>query len=244
MTKDIKVCKLCQSICDSYKVHFKAKHKPVKCEKCKKIFEGKRRLKNHQKTHQQQRCVKCRMLIVGNNFTKHKRNCNPVPTPSLIEDHVYQALKSSQDPSHDHAYCWTVSPGMRIEPFKSAMAKAPCIIFIDKINHVGAKRTSSSLHPYANQTINQLLSEMDGSNKGVIVLGATNREEDLDEALLQPGRFDTKVQVSNPNIKGRKKILQLYLNKIKHDNTVKVDNLASRTTGFLRQGRQWEGCEW
>ena len=232
MTKDIKVCKLCQSICDSYKVHFKAKHKPVKCEKCKKIFEGKRRLKNHQKTHQQQRCVKCRMLIVGNDFTKHKRNCNPVPTPSPIEDHVYQALKSSQDPSHDHAYCWTVSPGMRIEPFKSAMAKAPCIIFIDKINHVGAKRTSSSLHPYANQTINQLLSEMDGSNKGVIVLGATNREEDLDEALLQPGRFDTKVQVSNPNIKGRKKILQLYLNKIKHDNTVKVDNLASRTTGF------------
>merc|ERR1711874_564751 len=83
-------------------------------------------------------------------------------------------------------------------------------------------------------TINQLLSEMDGfvSNEGVIVLGATNREDDLDKALLRPGRFDTKVQVSNPDIKGRKEILQLYLNKIKHDNTVKVETLASRTTGF------------
>ena len=118
--------------------------------------------------------------------------------------------------------------------FKSAKSKAPCVIFIDEIDSVGAKRTSSSLHPYANQTINQLLSEMDGfvSNEGVIVLGATNREDDLDKALLRPGRFDTKVQVSNPDIKGRKEILQLYLNKIKHDNTVKVDNLASRTTGF------------
>ena len=118
--------------------------------------------------------------------------------------------------------------------FKSAKAKAPCVIFIDEIDSVGGKRTSSSLHPYANQTINQLLSEMDGfvSNEGVIVLGATNRSEDLDKALLRPGRFDTKVQVSNPDIKGRTEILQLYLNKIKHDNSVKVENLAARTTGF------------
>jgi len=118
--------------------------------------------------------------------------------------------------------------------FKLAKAKAPCVIFIDEIDSVGGKRSSSSLHPYANQTINQLLSEMDGfvSNEGVIVLGATNREDDLDKALLRPGRFDTKVQVSNPDIKGRTQILQLYLNKIKHDNTVKLGDLAARTTGF------------
>ena len=66
--------------------------------------------------------------------------------------------------------------------FKTAKAKAPCVIFIDEIDSVGAKRTASAYHPYANQTINQLLSEMDGfiSNEGVIVLGATNREGDLD----------------------------------------------------------------
>jgi len=118
--------------------------------------------------------------------------------------------------------------------FKAAKAKAPCVIFIDEIDSVGGKRTSSTLHPYANQTINQLLSEMDGfiSNEGVIVLGATNRSEDLDKALLRPGRFDTKVQVSNPDVKGRKEILQLYLNKIKHDNSVNVETLAARTTGF------------
>jgi len=118
--------------------------------------------------------------------------------------------------------------------FKQAKNKAPCVVFIDEIDSVGGKRTSSSLHPYANQTINQLLSEMDGfvSNEGVIVLGATNRQDDLDKALLRPGRFDTKVQVSNPDIKGRKEILQLYLNKIKHDNTVKLETLAARTSGF------------
>merc|ERR1719228_599833 len=118
--------------------------------------------------------------------------------------------------------------------FKAAKARAPCVIFLDEIDSVGSKRTSSTLHPYANQTINQLLSEMDGfiSNEGVIVLGATNRREDLDKALLRPGRFDTTVQVSKPDIKGRTEILQLYLNKIKHDNSVNVEVLAARTTGF------------
>ena len=69
--------------------------------------------------------------------------------------------------------------------------RAPCVIFIDEIDTVGAKRTSSQIHPYANQTINQLLSEMDGfqQNEGVIVLGATNRRDNLDRALLRPGRF-------------------------------------------------------
>lgn len=79
----------------------------------------------------------------------------------------------------------------------AAKSRAPCVIFIDEIDSVGAKRTNSVLHPYANQTINQLLAEMDGfhKNEGVIVLGATNRRDDLDKALLRPGRFDVEVQV-------------------------------------------------
>ena len=118
--------------------------------------------------------------------------------------------------------------------FKAAKERAPCVIFIDEIDSVGGKRTSSSLHPYANQTINQLLSEMDGflCNEGVIVLGATNRSSDLDKALLRPGRFDTQVEVNNPDKKGRTEILHLYLGKIKHDNTINVETLASKTIGF------------
>eukprot|EP00092_Neocalanus_flemingeri_P032898 GFUD01035780.1.p1 GENE.GFUD01035780.1~~GFUD01035780.1.p1 ORF type:complete len:745 (-),score=192.85 GFUD01035780.1:309-2543(-) len=118
--------------------------------------------------------------------------------------------------------------------FKAAKERAPCVIFIDEIDSVGSKRTSSVLHPYANQTINQLLSEMDGfiSNEGVIVLGATNRADDLDKALLRPGRFDTQVNVNNPDVKGRIQILELYLSKIKHDDSVNMESLAKRTIGF------------
>ncbi len=84
------------------------------------------------------------------------------------------------------------------------------------------------------QTINQLLSEMDGfvTNEGVIVLGATNRAEELDRALLRPGRFDTRVTVPKPDMKGRKDILELYLGKIKHDASVDIDKLAKMTVGF------------
>ena len=80
----------------------------------------------------------------------------------------------------------------------SAKEKAPCVIFIDEIDSVGSKRSDSVFHPYANQTINQLLTEMDGFNKneGVIVLGATNRKQVLDKALLRPGRFDMEVKAS------------------------------------------------
>lgn len=82
--------------------------------------------------------------------------------------------------------------------FSTAKLRAPCVVFIDEIDSVGAKRTNSVLHPYANQTINQLLTEMDGfrQNEGVVVLGATNRRDDLDKALLRPGRFDVEVNVS------------------------------------------------
>ena len=89
------------------------------------------------------------------------------------------------------------------------------------------------LHPYANQTINQLLSEMDGfhQNEGVIVLGATNRRDDLDQALLRPGRFDVEVVVPTPDFCGRKEILGLYLGKVLHRD-IDVDQLARGTTGF------------
>ena len=75
---------------------------------------------------------------------------------------------------------------------------------------------------------------MDGfvSNEGVIVLGATNRSDDLDKALLRPGRFDTQVEVNNPDVKGRTEILQLYMGKIKHDNNINVETLAKKSMGF------------
>lgn len=117
--------------------------------------------------------------------------------------------------------------------FKAAKERAPCVIFIDEIDSVGAKRTNSVLHPYANQTINQLLSEMDGfqQNEGVIVLGATNRRDDLDQALLRPGRFDVEVVVPTPDFIGRKEILTHYLSKILSKD-INVDQLARGTTGF------------
>ncbi|PVD35881.1 hypothetical protein C0Q70_02850 [Pomacea canaliculata] len=118
--------------------------------------------------------------------------------------------------------------------FSAAKMKAPCVIFIDEIDSVGAKRTSSQIHPYANQTINQLLSEMDGfaQNEGVIVLGATNRRDNLDQALLRPGRFDVEIRVFPPDLRGRKEILEYYISKIKKDSGIDVDVLAKGTTGF------------
>lgn len=118
--------------------------------------------------------------------------------------------------------------------FATAKQKAPCVIFIDEIDSIGAKRSNSVLHPYANQTINQLLTEMDGfrQNEGVIVLGATNRRDDLDKALIRPGRFDVEIQVSLPDFEGRRSILQLYLGKIKYSSDVDLDVLARGTVGF------------
>ena len=106
---------------------------------------------------------------------------------------------------------------MNLHFAEAAKDRAPCVIFIDEIDSVGAKRTTSVLHPYANQTINQLLTEMDGfhQNEGVIVLGATNRRDDLDKALLRPGRFDMEVHVPTPDYTGRKEILDHYLTKVK-----------------------------
>ncbi|KAG1686738.1 ATP-dependent zinc metalloprotease YME1 [Nymphon striatum] len=118
--------------------------------------------------------------------------------------------------------------------FSAAKKKAPCVIFIDEMDSVGAKRVDTGLHPYANQTINQLLSEMDGfkKNEGVIVLAATNRVDALDKALRRPGRFDVEVHVSYPNLADRTEILELYLKKIKTAPDVSPDELAQHTIGF------------
>ncbi|XP_043197197.1 ATP-dependent zinc metalloprotease YME1L-like [Amphibalanus amphitrite] len=118
--------------------------------------------------------------------------------------------------------------------FRNAKARAPCVLFIDEIDSVGGKRSASRHHPYANQTINQLLTEMDGfhSNEGVIVLGATNRPDHLDSALRRPGRFDVEINVAAPDLEGRKDIFHLYLDKITLGPDVDVDSLARGTIGF------------
>ncbi|KAL3098448.1 hypothetical protein niasHS_003801 [Heterodera schachtii] len=119
------------------------------------------------------------------------------------------------------------------ELFRLAKENQPCVVFIDEIDSVGSKRTNSAIHPHANQTINQLLAEMDGfeQNQGVIVIGATNRVDNLDKALLRPGRFDVQVTVSRPDLPSRKDIFRLYLDKIVHGD-INVTQLAKGTTGF------------
>uniref|UniRef100_A0A3B3YUT7 ATP-dependent zinc metalloprotease YME1L1 n=1 Tax=Poecilia mexicana TaxID=48701 RepID=A0A3B3YUT7_9TELE len=118
--------------------------------------------------------------------------------------------------------------------FKEAKANAPCVIFIDELDSVGGKRIESPMHPYSRQTINQLLAEMDGfkPNEGVIVIGATNFAEALDNALVRPGRFDMQVTVPRPDVKGRKEILNWYLSKIKVDPAIDAEIIARGTVGF------------
>ncbi|XP_064188607.1 ATP-dependent zinc metalloprotease YME1L1-like isoform X1 [Anguilla rostrata] len=118
--------------------------------------------------------------------------------------------------------------------FREAKANAPCVIFIDELDSVGGKRIESPMHPYSRQTINQLLAEMDGfkPNEGVIIIGATNFPEALDNALVRPGRFDMQVTVPRPDVKGRTEILQWYLKKIKVDSAVEAEIIARGTVGF------------
>ncbi|CAL8344020.1 unnamed protein product [Merluccius merluccius] len=118
--------------------------------------------------------------------------------------------------------------------FREAKANAPCVIFIDELDSVGGKRIESPMHPYSRQTINQLLAEMDGfkTNEGVIVIGATNFPEALDNALIRPGRFDMQVTVPKPDVKGRTEILNWYLKKIKVDPAIEANIIARGTVGF------------
>ncbi|XP_070831222.1 ATP-dependent zinc metalloprotease YME1L1b isoform X2 [Chaetodon trifascialis] len=118
--------------------------------------------------------------------------------------------------------------------FREAKSNAPCVIFIDELDSVGGKRIESPMHPYSRQTINQLLAEMDGfkPNEGVIIIGATNFPDALDNALIRPGRFDMQVTVPKPDVKGRTEILNWYLKKIKVDPAIEANIIARGTVGF------------
>ena len=120
--------------------------------------------------------------------------------------------------------------------FAQARAKAPAIIFIDEIDTLGGARTGPAMggHDEKEQTLNQLLSEMDGfdATSGVVIIGATNRPEVLDPALLRPGRFDRQVLVDRPDRKGRVQILDIYLAKVTMAPGVDPDAIAQMTSGF------------
>lgn len=121
--------------------------------------------------------------------------------------------------------------------FKQATAKAPCIIFIDEIDAIGRSRDTRHMggDSEREQTLNQLLSEMDGfdTSKGIIILAATNRPEVLDKALLRPGRFDRRVIVEEPDLKGREDILRVHAKEVKMDETVDFHELALATSGSV-----------
>ncbi|MBQ2114844.1 MAG: ATP-dependent zinc metalloprotease FtsH, partial [Selenomonadales bacterium] len=120
--------------------------------------------------------------------------------------------------------------------FEQAKKSAPCIVFIDEIDAVGRQRGAGlgGGHDEREQTLNQLLVEMDGfaANEGIIIIAATNRPDILDPALLRPGRFDRQIVVDRPDVKGREAILRVHTKGKPIDSNVKVDVLARRTPGF------------
>lgn len=124
------------------------------------------------------------------------------------------------------------------ELFKTAREKAPCIVFIDEIDAVGGSRGNRHNHSENIQTINALLSELDGfeGTEGVLVIGATNRLEDLDPALVRPGRFDKHIGVGYPEYKDRLEILELYMDGKSFDENINKEDLAKITVGFSGSG--------
>lgn len=121
--------------------------------------------------------------------------------------------------------------------FKQAKEKAPCIIFIDEIDSIGRTRgrgMAMSSNDERENTLNQLLSEMDGfnSDKGVIIMAATNRPDILDSALLRPGRFDRQIMIDKPDLKGRMQILEVHSKKLTLSDKIDLKVLASQTPGF------------
>jgi len=121
--------------------------------------------------------------------------------------------------------------------FKQAKEKAPCIIFIDEIDAIGRSRGKNQVtgsNDERENTLNQLLSEMDGFNteKGVIIMAATNRPDVLDSALMRPGRFDRQILIDKPDLKGRVEVLQVHTKKLKVNDNVDLHLLASQTPGF------------
>ena len=121
--------------------------------------------------------------------------------------------------------------------FKEATKNAPCIIFIDEIDAIGRSRDNrfGGGNEEREQTLNQLLSEMDGfdSSKGILILAATNRPEILDKALLRPGRFDRRIIVDKPDLRGRVEILKVHAKDVKMDETVDLDAIALATSGAV-----------
>ncbi len=119
--------------------------------------------------------------------------------------------------------------------FKQANEKAPCIVFIDEIDTIGKKRDGQGLtgNDEREQTLNQLLTEMDGfdASKGVVILGATNRPDSLDPALLRPGRFDRRIPVELPDLKGREEILRVHARKVKLSDNVDFNAIARAASG-------------
>ena len=120
--------------------------------------------------------------------------------------------------------------------FKQANEKAPCIVFIDEIDTIGKKRDGSGMgggNDEREQTLNQLLTEMDGfdGSKGVVILAATNRPDSLDPALLRPGRFDRRIPVELPDLQGREEILKVHAKKIKIADSVRFDEIAKAAVG-------------
>lgn len=120
--------------------------------------------------------------------------------------------------------------------FKQANEKAPCIIFIDEIDTIGKKRDSGGMiggNDEREQTLNQLLAEMDGfdGTKGVVILGATNRPDSLDPALLRPGRFDRRIPVELPDLVGREAILRVHAKKVKMADDIDLNLIARATAG-------------
>ena len=118
--------------------------------------------------------------------------------------------------------------------FKQALENAPCIVFIDEIDAIGKSRDNQmGSNDEREQTLNQLLSEMDGfdASKGVVILGATNRPEVLDKALLRPGRFDRRVIVDKPDLKGREDILKVHIKDVKLADNVDLHQIALATSG-------------
>ncbi len=119
--------------------------------------------------------------------------------------------------------------------FERARKLAPCIVFIDEIDAIGSRRTSNSgAETENNQTLNQLLVEMDGfgSEETIIVLAATNRPEMLDKALLRPGRFDRRITIPAPDLKGRLEILKIHSKDKKLAEDVNLESIAEDTAGF------------
>lgn len=121
--------------------------------------------------------------------------------------------------------------------FKQAKEKAPCIVFIDEIDSIGRSRGRGMMmgsNDERENTLNQLLSEMDGfnSDKGVIIMAATNRPDVLDSALLRPGRFDRQILIDKPDLNGRVKVLEVHSKKLKLSDDIELKVLASQTPGF------------